>query len=377
MEKTYEKSLYNLYKLINNYFIKIKNEYKKEPNTFKDSEQFHSKMRQKVLDYEVSIYKNMESKLLPFAQLFNLKKNNAYTLNDLETKILRLYIGIYTKGNKQSVESISRTLNIPQEKIKKTLKRILNQLLDPFFQEQIIYERNVIISKNIKNEIKGKYIKEKLLKQDISFLLMSNNMQEILKMSGIKTIENLINIDEKKIIDLNKQFGYNAELKIFPKRISKQIYSLGLSFKNEKIFEKINEKYYMLDLIQIEDLLLDIDEHVLYMNTLLDLICAQQFEPEILNTLELNERLQIDKIINNGYIKEQYLSLIKDAQSKVYKQDKRVVKTIEDLVKREYLYLTKYETDIITEDINNIFEIKNNKTEEEKIFLKTYFMEKN
>jgi len=377
MEKTYEKSLYNLYKLINNYFIKIKNEYKKEPNTFKDSEQFHSKMRQKVLDYEVSIYKNMESKLLPFAQLFNLKKNNAYTLNDLETKILRLYIGIYTKGNKQSVESISRTLNIPQEKIKKTLKRILNQLLDPFFQEQIIYERNVIISKNIKNEIKGKYIKEKLLKQDISFLLMSNNMQEILKMSGIKTIENLINIDEKKIIDLNKQFGHNAELKIFPKRISKQIYSLGLSFKNEKIFEKINEKYYMLDSIQIEDLLLDIDEHVLYMNTLLDLICAQQFEPEILNTLELNERLQIDKIINNGYIKEQYLSLIKDAQSKVYKQDKRVVKTIEDLVKREYLYLTKYETDIITEDINNIFEIKNNKTEEEKIFLKTYFMEKN
>ena len=375
MEEIYEKVLYNLYELINECFDYLNYEYKKELRLCTEFKQINSEIEQQQLDYEVSIYKNIEQKLMPFTQIFNTKQPCAYTLTEKETKIIRYFIGLFTNGEKQTIKQLEKKLKIKEYEIKEIIENIRKELLNTFFQEQIIYERNEQIKQNMVEKKSRQSIKEYILKQDINFLVMTNNMEKILRMMNINTIEDIININKKTIINLNIQYGYNNELILFPKRIIYQIHSLGLSFKNEELLQKLLEAYSELDTIPIDEIY--IEQHALYIDSVLDILSAQQFEPEILNTLELNDQLRIDRILTRGYKQQQYLYFINNVAQLNQKRDNRTIKTIENIIEKEYPYLTEYEQEIIKHDMNNIFEIKRGYTEEEKTFIKTYFTEKN
>jgi len=246
-------------------------------------------------------------------------------------------------------------------------------MLNPYFQEQILNERNELIREMTQN----KFFKQQLLNQDINFLIMTENLEEIFKLMHINKIEDLLNIDAKTIKYLNIQYGYNTDFKVFPKRIIRQIYDLGLKFKNEDLIKDLYKAYIKLESIPTEQV--NIEVPTIYVETVYDLVCAQQFEPELLELLDLNDKLYINRITSGNYKQREYLKLIekiREKQIEAYK-DMRVVKNIRELVKKEYPYLDDIQIELIEKDINNVFEIKNNYTEDEKKFLKAYFSEKN
>ena len=371
MEEKYEKILKNLYELINNYYNNLRITESKELKTFTQLKQMNSELEQELLEYEVSIYKNIENKLIPFTQILNLKEDCAYTLTKLETESIRHYIGIYNEGNIQSLEEIGKKLNKSKNQIKRAIETALTEMSTIDFQEQLLNERNEIIRKSTKE----KQMKKNLMNQDISFLLMTDNLENIFRLMKINTIKDLLSIDEKTIYYLNIQYGYNTEYRILPKRIIRQIHALGLEFKREDLIEKILNLYNKIDVIPLEQL--DIPEPALYVETLYDLVSAQQFEPELLNTLDLNEILRVDRIIAGNYQQRQYLNLIEEIRKSYLSKDIRVLKTIKEIIERENPYLNDAEIELIESDVNNMFSIENNYTEEEKEFIKIYFSEEN
>lgn len=371
MEEQYEKILKNLYELINNYYKHLRITESKKLKTFAELKQMNSELEQELLEYEVSIYKNIENKLIPFTEILNLKEDCAYILTKLETESIRHYIGIYNEGNIQSLEEIGKKLNKSKNQIKRAIENALTEMSTIDFQNQLLRERDEIIRESTKE----KQMKKNLINQDISFLLMTDNLENIFRLMKINTIKDLLNIDEKTIYYLNIQYGYNTEYRIFPKRIIRQIHSLGLEFKREDLIEKILKLYNKMDIIPIETI--DIPEPALFVETLYDLVSAQQFEPELLNTLDLNERLRVDRIIAENYQQIQYLNLIEEIRQSYLSKDVRVLKTIKEIIELDNPYLNDTEIELIESDVNSMFSIENNYTEEEKEFLKIYFSEKN
>ena len=97
-----EKVRNNLYKIINQYYKILKSQYKRTEPTYK-IEKEPSELKQNLLNYETSIFKNIENKHFSFTELFKLDKEIIYSLNPYETEILRIYVGIYDdKKNNQS-----------------------------------------------------------------------------------------------------------------------------------------------------------------------------------------------------------------------------------------------------------------------------------
>lgn len=374
INETKKKSLENLYELFNNHYIRLKKQYEKElqSETYYDFVYNNSYIKQQLLDYEVSIYKNIKNKLIPFTEIFDLKNNNPYILNDFESEVLRTYIGIYNDGKKQSKKEISKIFNVSPSKIDRTLNIIISDFLYPTYQQQFLQERNQLIKDNLKNNS----FKEVILKLDINFLTMTQNLEEILRNININTIEDILNIDIKTILDMNIEYGYNTNLRLFPTRIIDEIHELGLTFKSEKLLEEIAEAYMPLQITTEEEI--DIQEHVMNIETVLDLLLAQQFEPEILDTMDLNERLKVDRLINNNNIQNQYVRISQEISEQTIKliQNNRIIYTPEQIIERNFPYMVPEEIEAIKEEINP-FKIINKTTEEQQEFIKIYSKDKN
>ena len=128
MEEKYEKILKNLYELINNYYKHLRITESKKLKTFAELKQMNSELEQELLEYEVSICKNIENKLIPFTEILNLKEDCAYILTKLETESIRHYIGIYNEGNIQSLEEIGKKLNKSKNQIKRAIETALTEM---------------------------------------------------------------------------------------------------------------------------------------------------------------------------------------------------------------------------------------------------------
>lgn len=283
-----EKALCNLNDFITRYYKRLKKAFIKEQSLSNgEIEPYNSEIQQLVLEYDASIYKNMANKKIEFDQLFK-NKNKAYSFKTTETEILKNYIGIYNDGEKQSINSIAKKLQKSPSTIDITLKKILIHLLDPVFQKKLLDERN----KKIKNNTS---IKEKIKNEDITFLNITENFIDILRLENINTINDLLEIDNEKLKDMNIKHGYDSERIIFPKRIVEEIHSLGLIFKNDEIFEKMYEN----DIEFSKETQLRLK---MQFKSVIDILSAKQFEPELLNILDPIERLDIEKQIGEAFI---------------------------------------------------------------------------
>lgn len=295
--------LKNLYEMINEFYKKIKIEYQKElrANKFDKLEIFHESNKQLLLDYKTSIYRNIYNKRIPFLELFNINNNNPYNLNKLEAELLRNYIGLYNEGKKQPINKLSKKLKITKEEIDNNIKQIMNKFNDELFQSVAIEERNRIMRNNIK--ILNKEIPE----YDISFLNITDNFIEVLRAEDINKIEDILNINEEQIIKMNTEYGYNSKIVIFPKRVIEEIHSLGLKFKEELMIHKLFDK------IPYEEPINPKGKLGYNIKTMADLICARQFEPELINRLNAKEQISIDARIGNGCYADEYNDMQEEA----------------------------------------------------------------
>lgn len=364
-EEIIKKSLDNLYTLIETYYVRLKQKYLKQKNKieYQIIEYAHTKVQQQLLDYEISIYKNIKNKLIPFTQIFDLNNNNPYMLNDFETEVLRQYIGLYNEGKKQSIKEISKTFNVSSSKIHNTLKIIIEYLAYSETQEYILKERNKLIKENINN----KKLKRKIINLDISFLNITANLQEILRNNNINTIKDIININPETIEKINIEYGYFTSLIIFPKSIVEEIHQLGLKFKYEKYISEIIKEFDAINKPIKE--ILDIETNSIKIKTFLDIISAQQFEPEILNALELENRLQIDDLINESHLREKYLEILikMEYTNNKQKHERKIVSNIEELAKRQLPYLSEEEVYMMLQEAETPFKLKQETKDNEKI----------
>lgn len=358
-----KKLIKNIYEILNNYKEKLKEQRIIEINnrTNNGFSYYHTDIEQKLLNYEVSIYKNIEKKEILFKQILNIANKNPYALNGFETEIFRTYIGMYSNGKIQTITEISKRIKESEELIEQVIIEILEHLQKPYIQQILLEERD------IKN-------KEKILKKDISYLVMTDNLEQIFRLVKINTIEDIINITDEQILAMNNQYGYDPEQILPPTRIIKQLNSMGLKIKNPELLKKIYKIYESDNIKYIEGT--EIENHTIYVKTKLDMLEAQQFEPELLKTINLNERLITDKIINNGYMQKQFLNIIKQIGYEMINKRKNT-STINDIIKKEYYYLTQQELDIIERLIKNEFSIENKKTEDEEFIEEVYLKEKN
>lgn len=336
-EKVIKESLQNLYDLIDNYY----NNY---------LEKNKSKNLQEYKLYQTSIYRNISEKLIPFTQIFDLKNENPYILTDFETEVLRNYIGIYNNGKKQTKKEISKIFKVSPQTIDRTLKRIIRDFMAPSYQQQFLDERNELIKQSITNKNKNK-----ILELDISFLNITENLEEILRLENINTINDILNIDIEQIEKININHGYYSHLKIFPKSIINEIHSIGLNFKREKLLKKTNDELKKLE-IQIEEVL-SIEPKTQKLKTVADILLAQQFEPELLNIYSIEEILEINWLLCNSKLEEAYKNFI--LSQVIIKKDNRVVKDNRGLVKRNFPYMDGYEIDEIMDDTESLFDIYN------------------
>lgn len=358
-----DKLLKNIYTIINNYNNEIKQQYRLEiSNNLSDKMiHFRSRIEQKKLDYEVSIFKNIEKKEIQFSELLDVHNDTPYTLNSFETKIFRTYIGMYNNGKIQTLDEISKKFNQPKELIGVIITEILEEMHKPYFQRFLITERN--------NKKQGN-----TLKKDISYLTMTDNLEEIFRSMNINKVEDIINMTKRQICLMNIQYGYNAEEILPPTRIIKQIYELGFEMKETEIFDIIFKKYSKENKTKIIDT--ELQEHATYIDTKLDIISVQQFEPEILNTLDSIERLQLDASINEGFMKNQVLKASEEIMFKLYSTGKTLPK-INDILKKEFPYLSQQKINTIENIIKKEYKINNSKTEYEDLIENVYLKEKN
>ncbi len=338
-ENVIKKSLQNLYQLINQYYEKLKIKNKETGIT------------QEMLDYDASIYRNIEYKLIPFTQIFDLNNDNPYILNYFETEVLRQRIGIYNNGEIQTKRKLSKIFNVSPQTIDRTLKIIIRDISSPIYQKQFLDERNELIKKEIVN----KKNKEKVLSHDINLLNITENLEEILRLENINTIKDIINIDSETIERINTEYGYYTNLRLFPKSIIEEIHDMGLKFKREKMISKTND-----DLKKIEiplGKILDIEDYTIKLKTVADILLAKQFEPEVLKTLSLEEELQIESLFDNSSMKNAYAELI--LSQIVQEKDKRVVTNIREQIKREFPYMLDHEIEEAIENATQPFNIYN------------------
>lgn len=300
------KCLKNLYNLINHYYNKVLELYQTEleKSNFEELDTVYNWSKHQLLDYKVSIYKNIENKKIPFIEILDINNNEPYNLTLLEAEFLRNYIGLYDKGKKPTVKELNKRFGISNEEINIILQNIMIKFGEETFQENIIEERNKFIRENIQT------LHDKILEYDISFLNITDNFIEILRIENINKIKDIINLNKEQIIKMNVEYGYNAKIVVFPKRIINEIESLGLKFKNElminQLFDEIeNEKISPKEKLGNK------------LKTTIDLICARQFEPEILNRLDVEQQLYIDEEFNNGYLIDGYNDMEEDALGQI------------------------------------------------------------
>ena len=295
------KCLKNLYDIINNYYDKLKEDYKKEikQNEYNELKILHETKKQELFNYNISIYKNIEIKKIPFTELFNINNDTPYMLTSLETELLRHSIGLYDEGKKQSINEVSKRFKMSKEKITDALQTVMRCFGTELFQNSFLKERNEMIKNNIK------ILKNKVLDYDITFLNITDNFIEILRTENINKIRDILNINERQIKNMNIEYGYNPKIVVFPKRIIDEIESLGLKFKNDKMIDELfpkkeNEEDEEKNETEYKE---SLGENL---KTSDYLICARQFEPELLGRLSLTEQVYLDKEFGNGYLAEAY-----------------------------------------------------------------------
>ena len=187
-------------------------------------------------------FEECQKLMIPFTQIFDLNNDNPYNLTKEEANIIRIYIGLYNNGKSQSEEFISKLYGVSSKTIFYKIIEISKKICD---YPKLLEERNDLLREGVKS----KKIKEKILNLDLELLEISEDFIQELKNNNINTIGDLICINLKTVKNIEKKFY----LKVFPLHIIECIHSIGLSF-NEKIEneilnykqeqEKIVEKIY-------------------------------------------------------------------------------------------------------------------------------------
>ena len=305
-----EKVKNNLYKIINQYYKILKTQQKRIEPTY-EIEKVPSELKLNLLNYETSIFKNIENKQFPFTELFRLKQERIYTLMPIETEILRNYVGIYDNGKKQSAEEVARRLEISSYKVSIILKRIMDIFESETGQLQLILERN----RYVKERICEKDFRKQILDSDITFFNITDNFIGILRQENINTVKDLLEITEEQLETINMQYGYYSDLKILPSRLIKEIHEMGLRFKDEIMISQMFHEYNGVKINKR----IGLTENVCkYIGTIKDVISARQFEPELLSKLNLDDYLNIDKKINESYMEEKIFDMNQDSNYYVY-----------------------------------------------------------
>lgn len=287
----------NLYKLINQYYKILKKRYKKTEYSYK-IEKVPSELKQNLLNYETSIFKYIENKRITFSELFKINQECVYSLSPFETELLRNYIGVFDDGKKQTIEEVSKRLNITKNRASNALKEIMDNFESELGQLLLIKERN----KEIKNKIFNKEFRNQILNSDITFLNITDNFLEILRLENINTVKDLLEITEDQVEKMNVQYGYYPELRIIPNRLIEEVHNIGLRFEDE----------IMISQMQHDDRGITINPKTKIcesFDTLKDAISARQFEPELLSRLNLSDYLSIDRKINECYMQEKIMDM--------------------------------------------------------------------
>ena len=280
----------NLYKLIEQYYKILKKQYKRTNLEYSMIE-IPNEIKQSIENYEISIFKYINNKQILFTELFKLKQERIYTLNEFETELLRNYIGIYDNGQKQSVQEVSRRLNITTSKASSTLKQIIDMFESETGQLLLINERN----NEIKNRIYDEEYRTKILNSDITFLNITDNFIEILREENINTVGELLKITKTQIQNMNIKYGYYDNLEIIPQRLIDEIDELGLKFEKQKMIDAMFKKFK------------DEQKNDKKSNAIIDAISARQFEPELLDKINYINDSRIDLVLNAGYIQKKYI----------------------------------------------------------------------
>ena len=315
----------NLYKIIDQYYKILKKQYKRTEYSYK-IEKIPCELKQNLLNYETSIFKYIEEKRIPFSELFKLKQEQIYSLNELETELLRNYVGIYDNGKKQTIEEVSKRLNIPKSKASTTLKEIMDIFESEAGQKLLINERN----KETKDNIYNKDYRKQILNSDITFLNITDNFMDILRQENINTVEDLIKITEKQVESINFKYGYYPELRIIPNRLIEEIHSVGLRFTDEIMISQMFHTYQGITINQKIKLGKEF-------NSLKDAISARQFEPELLSRLILDEYIIVDRKINESYMEEKIIDMDQASKLYCYKLQENIEKGITKRFRKTYL----------------------------------------
>ena len=89
-----------------------------------------------------------------------------------------------------------------------------------------------------------------------------------------------------------------------------EVHDLGLQFeKLENTFKKMYESDKKLP----NDFLENLKEHTNKIETILDIKSIEQFEPEIIKTLDLNERIEVDTNSNVEYRQNKYADMLEES----------------------------------------------------------------
>ena len=227
-----------------------------------------------------------------------MNQESVYSLSPFETELLRNYIGVYDNGKKQTIEEVSKRLDITKNKASTALKEIMDNFESELGQLLLIRERN----KEIKRKTLDKEYRKQILESDITFLNITDNFLEILRQENINTVNDLLKITEDQVEKINIQYGYYPELRIIPNRLIEEIHDLGLRFEDEIIISQMFHTYEGIT----------INPHIKIgesFDTLKDVISARQFEPELLSRLKLKEYILIDRKINEGYMEQKIFEM--------------------------------------------------------------------
>ena len=289
-----EKVRKTLYKLIEQYYRILKKQYKRTEFEYNMVE-VQSELEQSLIKYETSIFKYIENKQLPFTELFRLNQERIYSLNEFETELLRIYVGVYDNGKKQSIQEVGKRLDISTNKASTTLKEIMDNFESETGQLLLINDRNNEVRKRIYN----KEFRQQILDSDITFLNITDNFLDILRQENINKVNDLLKITKTQIQDMNIQYGYFDNIEIIPQRLIDEIHKLGLRFENEKMIDIIFKKF--------KD---ESNDKTNEKNVLIDAISARQFEPELLERFDSINDPRIDLVLNIGYIQEKYKEFI-------------------------------------------------------------------
>ena len=319
----------NLYKLINQYYKILKKQYKRTEYSYK-IEKEPTELKQNLLNYETSIFKYIENKKLPFSELFKMNQESVYSLSPFETELLRNYIGVYDNGKKQTIEEVSKRLDITNNKASTALKEIMDNFESELGQILLIRERN----KEIKRKTLDKEYRKQILESDITFLNITDNFLEILRQENINTVNDLLKITEDQVEKINIQYGYYPELRIIPNRLIEEIHDLGLRFEDEIIISQMFHEYDGVKINKRVSLNKTIKKLI---GATRDIISARQFEPELLSRLILDDYLIIDKKINESYMEQKIFDMNQESNLYVYKLEQDIANGVSKRFRKTYI----------------------------------------